>query len=964
MGIPFRIRAADPMSHYRTTLPVVLLLFVAGMIPASAQPATSSDSTLGLAPEVRTGTLDNGLDYFIRQNDRPENRAVMRLIVNVGSIEERPGEKGLAHFVEHMLFNGTEQFEKQELVSFLESTGMEFGPDVNASTSFDETVYKLRIPTDSAAIVETSFDVLEQWAAHATLSAEEIDKERGVVIEEWRAREQNAQGRMQKETLPKLLYNSRYADRLPIGDTSVVKNASVETVRGFYERWYRPNLMGIVVVGDLDPARVEEEIRERFADMPNPADPVPRSTYEVPQHEETQFAIATDPEFPVSVVSLAYKTDDRRLETVSDFRRSLVTQMFVGTLNERLSEKSRTGEATFLRAQAYSGGLVRPARIFGLQAQVPEDSIVAGFEDVLLEAERIRQHGITQAELVRRKREIEQSYEQAYTDRENQNSSNLAQEYVQHFLTGDAAPGIEAQYALVQDLLPQITVEAVNRRASSVFHPEGRVVTVQMPEKDGLTPPTEQALAAALKQVRQRDVAPYEEAVSDLPLVPNKPSPGAVTETNMIDTLDVTEWTLENGVRVVVKPTDFEEDEVRFTASSPGGLSQVSDSAYAFARHAASVVGRSGVGAFTQTALEKKLAGKTVSVSPYISSREEGLQGNAAPEDLETLFQLVYLYATAPRADQNALQTYKKQQRSYLQNRANTPSAVFQDSLVAALYGNHPRVQAPPVEEINALTTEPLLAFYRERFADASDFTFTFAGNVSLDSVKTLAEQYLATLPATQRTESVRDVVPDLPDEVVTKTVRAGIGERANVLLIYHGPFAYERENRHALNTLKDVLQIELREELRENRSGVYNVGVSASTQGPPDAGYRFSINFVADPERAEGLLAAARAEIDSVRSGHVDPETVQSVKAQQRRSRETALESNSFWVRSLDFTFTTEGEDPLQILEHDALVESITPPSVTETATTYLREDRTVQGILYPEDFGASGGEGTDSPD
>lgn len=940
------------MLRLRTLLSVVLLLL--GMGSAQAQRATPADSALGLAPAVRTGELDNGLDFFIRQNDRPENRAVMRLVVDVGSIEERPNEKGLAHFVEHMLFNGTEQFEKQELVSFLESTGMEFGPDVNASTSFDETVYKLRVPTDSTAIVETAFDVLEQWAGHATLAADEIDKERGVIVEEWRAREQNAGGRMQKETLPKLLYNSRYADRLPIGDTTVVKSASPETVRGFYERWYRPNLMGVVVVGDLDPARVEQEIRERFADMTNPANPAPRSSYDVPQHEETQYAIATDPEFPVSLVSVAYKTDDQTLATVGDFRRSLVTQMFVGTLNERLSEKSRTGDTTFLRAQAFSGGLVRPARIFGLQAQVPEDSVIAGFEDVLREAERMRQHGITEAELVRRKREIEQSYEQAYTDRENQNSSRLAQEYVQHVLTGDAAPGIEVQYALVQDLLPQITVDEVSRRASTIFRPQGRVVTVQMPEKEGLTPPTERELAAALEQVRQMDVAPYEEAVSDLPLVSDKPSPGSVAETNTIDTLGVTEWTLENGVRVVVKPTDFEEDEVRFTASSPGGLSQVPDSAYASARHAASVVGRSGVGAFTQTALEKKLSGQTVSVSPYISSREEGFQGNAAPEDLETMFQLIHLYATEPRADQNALQTYKQQQRSFLQNRANTPNAVFQDSLVAALYGNHPRVQTPTVEEINALETESLLAFYRERFADASDFTFTLSGNVALDSVKTLAQQYLATLPSTERTESVRDVFPDLPEAVVTKTVRAGIGQRAIVLAIYHGPLTYKRENRHALNTLKGVLEIELREELRENRSGVYNVGVSASTQGPPDAGYRFSINFVADPERAEDLLAAARAEIDSVRAGHVDPETVQSVQAQQRRSRETALESNSFWVRALDFTSTTEGEDPLDIYRHDTLVDAITPASVTETATTYLLEDRYVQGILYPEGFGA----------
>lgn len=947
-------------SHVRALLSAAFLL-VGGWLAASpaaqAQPAPSGaappDAALTIAPEVRTGTLDNGLRYYIRPNDRPDNRAILRLVVNVGSIVERPDEQGLAHFVEHMLFNGTEQFEEQELFAFLESTGMEFGADVNASTSFDETIYKLQVPTDSAQIVETSFDVLKEWAVNATIAPEEVEKERGVIIEEWRRDEQSAQGRMQKEIRPKVLYNSRHADRLPIGDTSVVNNAPAERLQAFYERWYRPDLMAVVVVGDLDPDRVEQEIRERFAGLETPADPVERPTYDLPAHEETQFAIATDPEFPLSATSAIYKTDSSVRDSVADVRRSLVDRMFLNTLSERLAEKSRTGAATFLRAGASSGSLTRTTKIYNLGGQVPDDSVAAGLEDILVEAERMRQHGITEAELVRRKREVEQAYEQAYADRENQNSTSLAQAYVQQFLGGDVAAGIEAEYALVQDLLPQITAQEVSARASEVFQPTNRVVAVQMPEKEGLTPPTEDELAAVLDRVRQMEVDPYEEEVTDLPLVSEMPNPAEVTNTRTIDTLRVTEWTLANGVRVVFKPTDFEEDEVQFTASSPGGLSLVDDSTYAWARHAASVVGRSGVGAFTQTALEKKLSGESVSVSPYIGGREEGFRGNAAPEDLETMFQLIHLYATAPRADANALDAHQKQQRAFLQNRANAPGAVFQDSLIAALYNNDSRVRASSIDEINALDTEELLGFYRERFADASDFTFTFVGNTTADSVRTLAQRYLGSLPAADRDDTVRDVEPDLPNRPVTKAVRAGMGQRAIVRVLYHGPFTYERTNRHALRSLRDVLRIELRKELRENRSGVYNVSVNTNTQSPPGSEYLVAINFICEPERADELIAAARAEIDSVRTGPVSAETVQSVKAQQRRGRETSLENNGFWVNTLDFTFTTEGEDPLQVLQYDALVESVTPQSVSEAATTYLNDTRYVEGILYPEGFG-----------
>jgi len=933
-------------------LSVVLLSLCGSLSGLAAQPAIiPADSTLpDLDPEVRTGVLDNGLRYYVRANSEPADRLVLRLVVNAGSVLEGNDEEGVAHFLEHMLFNGTERFEEQELVDFLERTGMQFGPDVNASTSFDETIYKLQIPTDSTGLVKTGVDVLAEWAVRATLRPEAIDDEKGVVISEYRSRYESAGGRMFFETYPTLLGDARYADRLPIGDTSDVRALTPEQVRGFYETWYRPDLMAVVAVGDADPERIEQLIRERFAGLTGPPDARERPTYAVPGHDTTRYAVVTDPEFPVSVVRVHHKSDAQRLETVGDYRRELEARLFLSVLNSRLGEKAREGSAPFLQASGSAGRIVRTVAQAVVAAQVPDDSVTAGLEALLTEVERIRQHGVTETELTRAKQNLRTGYESAYKDRENRNSGAFAGEYANLFLKNEAAPGIEYEYDLVQTLLPEIRAADVNERVGALFGTDNRVVVVQMPEKDGLTPPSDVELAGVLEQVRSKTVEPYDDDVSDVPLLATPPEPATVTSRRTNDSLGVTELSLSNGIRVVVKPTDFKEDQVQFVSTSPGGLSQVPDSAYTAAQFTNALINRSGVGAFSQTALQKKLAGKNVSVRPYIGNTEEGLQGSASPEDLETLFQLIHLYVTAPRADSTALASLQRQLVAYLQNRSTQPAAVFQDSLQAALYGDHPRRRTPSVADVQALERDALYEIYRERFADVSDMTFTVVGNVSVDSVQALARTYLGTLPGEGTTETVADKMPNPPDGVVDLTVKAGVAERSRVLLLYHGPLTYNRKTRHDLRTLKDVLSIRLRQELRENRSGVYNVGVSHSTSGPPDPRYSLSVSFVSDPARAQELTGAARAVIDSVRSGHVSAEDVEKVREQQRRSRETSLEENGFWVSALDFAYTTSGEDPMDIFRYGELVDSITPESVAETARTYLQDDRRVEATLVPE--------------
>lgn len=915
-------------------------------------PASPESTSMPHDPALRHGMLDNGLAYYIRRNTEPANRAELRLAIDAGSILEEDDQKGLAHFLEHMLFNGTERFQEQELVDFLERTGMRFGPDINAYTSFDETVYMLQIPTDSAETMQKAFEVLEDWAAYATLSGEEIDKERGVVIEEWRLSDQNASGRMRDKILSALLANSQYKDRLPIGDTTVINRAPYETLRRFYRDWYRPDLMAVVAVGDFDVDEMERLIKQHFANLPVPESPKVRPTFDVPGHEETLYTVASDPEYPVTQVQVNFKQPSYPIQSAEDYRTQLVSSFFNGMLNKRFAEIARTGEAAFLGAGVSKGAFVRPSTFYSLGAQVHEDSILVGLEAILTEAQRVRLHGFTETELARIKQETLRGYERAYNERGNTNSGAYAREYVSNFLEDEPTPGIEFEYGLVQELVPGITVDEVNAVAVELLAERNRVVLVSMPEKEGLAQPTEAELAAVFDRVQEKEVPPYIDDVTDAPLLAVIPNPVAITSEREITELGVTEITLANGIRVVMKPTDFKQDEVRFTAFSPGGHSLIPDEDYLEGSLASGLMTRSGVGAFDRTALQKKLSGQVVSVSPYISELEEGLRGAASPEDLETLFQLVHLYVTAPRADSSALIAFQNAQKSFLMNRASTPAGPFQDSLIVALYGPHPRRMVPTIEQVDNLDLQKAFAIYQDRFEDTHDFTFVFVGNFEIDAVKALAQTYLGTLPTTNRQETWQNIGAGLRDGVVRKTVKKGEGERSQVVLIFNGPFTYDRLHRHHIRSLEGVLDIRLREELREDRAGVYSPSVQASTSGLPESSYRLTVSFACAPERVDELVAAVFDQINDIKTNGVTADYIEKVQEQQRRQRETDMEQNSFWVSVLDFYYSYD-EDILDILRYNELIESLTVEDVQNAAQTYLSEDRYVKVVLYPENFG-----------
>ncbi|MDE2828353.1 MAG: insulinase family protein [Bacteroidota bacterium] len=929
----------------------LVAFFVTVTISAvKVQAQSPMDMDIPVDSAVTIGQLDNGITYYLRENHEPESRLELRLVVNAGSILEDEDQLGLAHFVEHMLFNGTERFPKQTLMAFLQRIGMQIGPDVNAYTSFDETVYQLQVPTDSMEVVRKAFQVLEDWAAYATLSDEEIDNERGVVIEEWRSG-RGAAGRMLDEQLPVILGESRYAERLPIGDTLVIKQSSYEAVRRYYETWYRPDLMAVVVVGALDVPTMKSLVEEHFATIEPHEDPRERPAFEVP-YMETRYKVVSDVEYGFfPALSVGYRQPVFPLKTIADYRQRLVGSLARGMLNQRFSEIAEDGtRAPFLIASAGAGELVRGVPQFNLTTYANEDSLVAALRTVILEAERAKQHPFTPGEFSRYKELFLRSREEDYNERENTPSARLVFSYVNHFLEETPIPGVVNDYLLAQMLVPTITLEEVSTYLSEALSSEDRAVTVNIPEKPSLEWLTEEMLASTFEQYDGTVVEPYIDTTLDIPLFEEVLTPAAVVSQDSIPELGVAEITLSNGIRVVMKPTDFRADEVRFTSFSEGGTSLYSDDDFATARFAASVVSSSGVGLFDETELRKSLAGKRASVSASISTLFEGFSGQASPEDLELLFQLIHLRATKARLDSSTFQSFINLNRTFLANRENSPGAAFSDTLRTTLYMNHPRYRPTRKEDLDAVDMRLALQVYQERFADMDDFVFIFVGAFDTDTLTALAQTYLGTLPATDREETWLDVNRQTPEGTVVKTVYKGEEPQSTVNITFNGSYEASRKASHQMESLEMLLDIILFEELREERGGVYGAGVNATPLRRPRETYRFSISFGCDPERAEELTNAVFETIEDIKENGVSEDYVVRVQEQQRQARTVSLEENGFWLSALRSTYYSDSaSQPLDILSYNELVDDLTAEDLQQAVTEWLT-DRYVQITLFPE--------------
>ena len=919
----------------------------AATAPVAALPLTAA---IPVDTKVKIGTLPNGLRYYIRQNAKPEKRAELRLVVNAGSILEDETQLGGAHFLEHTAFNGTKHFAKNDLVKYLQSIGVRFGADLNAYTSFDQTVYILPVPTDTARIVDQAFLILEDWAHGQVFDSAEVINERGVVREEWRG-SKGASERMLQQWLPVAFKGSRYATRLPIGNDQSIMSQTPATLRAFYQRWYRPDLMAVIAVGDFNPVEIEAKIKKHFGSLKKPKGPANRPEYSVPGNKEPLVAIASDKEATNTIVQVAFKLPVVPMKTVGDYRRSLTERLYLNMLNDRFNEISQKADAPFLGAGASKGGFfARTVEAFSLGAGVKEGGVERGLEALLTEAKRVDQFGFLQTELDRNKSDVLRGYERAFAERDKTFSASYVNEYIGNFLEQEAIPGIEYEYKIAQSLLPTITLAEVNRLASTWIADSNRVIIVLTPEKEGIKIPTESDLLAVFNRVSTAQVAAYVENLSTEALVENPPTPGRIASSKAIASIGATEWKLSNGARVIIKPTDFKADEVLFGAYSAGGTAMTSDSNYVSAMLASQVVPLGGIGKFNRVDLGKKLAGKSASVRPTIGETQEGLTGRASPKDIETLFQLAYLTFTGPRSDSAAFAAFQNQAGTFIANRGASPEQVYNDTIQVTMAQHDFRARALTPAVFNELRAEKSLQFYRDRFADASDFTFVFVGNVDTTSLRPLVERYLASLPALNRVEKPKVTGGAPPKGVVQRTVRKGTEPKANTLIIFTGPCTSTPESRFKLRALTTLYQMRLIESLREKLGGTYSPGVSGGCNREPRPEYSISVRFGSSPENVEALTAATFALIDSLQTTLPSAADVDKVKEQILRNREIELKENGYWLSNI-MSRDQAGEDFAGLLApYDDMVRKLTAADLQNAAKQYFNMKNYARFLLLPE--------------
>ncbi|HXI01329.1 MAG TPA: insulinase family protein [Sphingobacteriaceae bacterium] len=909
---------------------------------------TLKQEILPLDPGIRVGKLPNGFTYYIRKNTEPKNRVQLYLANKIGSILENEDQQGLAHFMEHMGFNGTKNYPKNDLVNYLQKTGVRFGADLNAYTSFDETVYQLPIPSDDPEILKNGLQIMRDWAQDASLTDEEINKERGVVLEEKRLGK-GAQQRMQEKYLPLLFNNSRYSNRLPIGTEDVLKNFTPQTLRQFYKDWYRPDLQALVVVGDIDINATEQMIKAKFSDLKNPSNSRPRTEYTIPLTDKNQFIKVTDKEMPYTAAQFLIKHPESVLKTTTDYRNSIIRALFNRMLSARYGELTKQADPPFLQGSGSISGFLAGLDIYGASVVAKPGELERGFKAVLTETERLKKFGFTPTELDRAKQSYLLTFETSFKEKDKTSSENYAQEYTRLFINGEASPGIDWEYNFVKNNIAAIALNDVNSLAKQYITDMNRDVIIMGPEKDKDNLPNEQTVNNWIAEVKNSSISAYVDQVSTKPLLAKKPAAGKVVSEKNIPEIGVTEWTLSNGVKVILKPTTFKNDEISFSAFSPGGTSLYSDADFQSAVNASSIIQRSGVSEFNSLELPKLLSGKRAGVSPYISERSEGISGSTNPKDIETALQLVYLYFTQPRKDAAIYKGFITQQKGSLANRENDPNSVFSDTLSAVLGNYNVRRTGPSLQKVEQINLDRAYDIYKDRFADASDFTFTFVGNFQPQQIKPLLEQYLGGLPAIKRIEAAKDLGIRTPGGKISKAVYKGQEEKASVRLMFTGNYNYNAETNVQLDALAEVLQIKLIERLREDEGGVYSPGAGVSYSKYPTGRYSFYIVFGCSPENVEKLIASSLDEVNKIKQNGALEIDIQKFIAEETRSTETQLKDNGFWLGYLSGQYQNK-ENPAAVLTYLPSLKKVTSQTLKTTANTYLSGENLIRAVLLPE--------------
>ena len=896
-----------------------------------------SQMPLPMDPNVRYGKLDNGLTYYIRHNEKPENRADFYIAQKVGSVLEEENQRGLAHFLEHMAFNGTTNLPGMTLRNYLQSRGVKFGENLNAYTAIDQTVYMVtNVQTDLPGLVDTCLLILHDWSSFIALEDAEIDNERGVILEEERTTG-GANRRVMEQLLPKMYPGSPYGERLPIGTREVIANFKYDELRDYYKKWYRPDLQGLIIVGDIDVDAIEARIKEMFADIPAPVNPATRTQFMIEDNEEPIVAIATDPELTSYQISMYHKQDatpDSLKGDITYWLSEYLINLVTSMQNNRLQELAQKPNPPFIYGYSYYGDYyVSPTKDAWTNIVVPKD--LAGIEEaitaIVAETKRMQQYGFTASEYERAKADFLKYIESAYNERNNTENEKYVDACLNHFLSNEPMMDIETEYQLYQQIIPSLPLEAINAMLPEIIPANNLVMTLMAPEKEGEVLPTEEELLAMYNNAKNVEVEAYEEEVFDGPIVAKLPKAGKVKSETKDEVLGTTEWTLSNGMKVIYKQTTFKEDEIRMNAYSEGGLTALpQDDPYTL-QVLGDIITLGGVGEFSAIDLPKVLAGKKVSVSPYISTYSEGMNGSCSPKDLETMLQLVHLYFTAPRADQEAFTSNMERTKAMLKNMELNPMITLSDSLNKVLYNNHPLTVRMKAEDYDKVDYAKAMEMYKDRFADPNNFTFTFVGNIDLETFKPLVEKYLASLKKNKRKEDWKNIGLAVNDDNYVTHYRKEMQDpKTSVYMIYNGDMEYNLYNDIYMEVLSDVLDIVYTKSIREEQGGTYGVGVMGQVNNRPEDNFMFYIVFDTNDEVYATLMDIAKAGLKDVAENGPRQEDLSKVLENKLKKRVEELQENRFWINTI---VSAERDNIDFVTEYENIINGITVESVADFA-------------------------------
>ena len=872
-----------------------ILIFITALLI----PGMISGQNLTNDPSVKTGLLKNGFRYYIKRNVEPAGRATIYLANKAGSILETEEERGIAHFIEHMNFNGTKHFPKNELISYLERSGVKFGADLNAYTGFDETVYQLPLPTDNAELWSNGLQIMRDWAADATLDQTEFEKERGVIQEERRMRK-DAGSRIAEQYRPILYNHSRYADRMPIGKDNVVLKSDVSVARNFYKRWYRPDLQALIIAGDIDVDAVEKQVIKLFSDLRSPAHAVPRKTYTIALKKSTDFLRTSDPEFSQSYIQFYFKQVSYPVKTREDFRKQLVERLTNMLYANRLSAVYNNSKPAYMGASAAISPLIANIDALTLNVALNPEKIKSSFDTFWTEMERVKRFGFTADEILAVKERFNRSMELALSEKNKAKSAGYAENYLQHFLKGDAYHSVEERDKLYHLYIGQITGKEIAQYLGAYLKSADQTILVLGPDKEKDQLPDQQLLNKWMHAVEITDIKPYQAEKAAGSLLTQIPVPGKIVKEDQVNELGIYHWQLDNGMNIYAKPTDFKNNQVLFTGFSHGGTSLYNDADFYSAKNAASFITSSGLGQFNAGQLDQILNKKALQVQPYITDRAEGFSGASASGDLPAAFEMLYLYMTAAKLDTSRFNRILTQSKSAFRNRTPDPERDFSDTIGYVLSGYHPRRKPAAIENFDQIDSAKVRAIFRERFSNPGDFTFVFTGNFNVDSLKIWTANYLGAVPPDGNAERAKDLHIRVPEGKIRKDLRAGKSDKATVQFVLSGKYDYGIKSNLYLDLLKAALQFRLNTRLREVEGGVYSPQVYLTKAKEPVNFYAYTISFECDPARMEQLITAAKEEIAKLSISGATAEEVQKFVAEESRANELALRSNEFWLNTI----------------------------------------------------------------